>query len=196
MLHVGLTGGIGSGKTTVARVFSLLGVPVFEADAVGKALLDEDPDLRRAVQERFGPELYASGALDRKALANLVFNDPTELAALNALVHPAVRKAFHTWAEQQKESYVIMEAAILAETGGHAALDRIVVVSAPEEQRIQRVMRRDGVSHDAVQARIRNQASEQERLAIAQHVVVNDDTQLVIPQVMKVHRALFQAAMP
>src|SRR5690606_24502150 len=128
MLHVGLTGGIGSGKSVVARVFGVLGVPVFQADDEAKSLLDGDPDVRAAVSARFGERLYAGGKLDRAALAELVFNDPAALAGLNAIVHPAVRKAFGHWAGQQVSPYVLMEAAILAETGGHTTFGQVVTV--------------------------------------------------------------------
>ena len=190
MLKVGLTGGIGSGKSIVARVFGLIGVPVFEADAAGRQLLAEDPAVRAAIQERFGEAVVHHGTVDRKALAAVVFQDPQALADLNAIVHPAVRQAFRHWAEQQNAPYVLMEAAILAETGGHKAFDRVVVVSAPEPVRLKRVMARDRVTEAEVKARIRNQASEEDRLAIADHVIHNDDRHLVIPQVLQVHQAL------
>ncbi len=190
MLKVGLTGGLGSGKSIVARVFGLIGVPVFEADAAGRQLLAEDPAVRAAIQERFGEAVVHHGTVDRKALAAVVFQDPQALADLNAIVHPAVRQAFRHWAEQQKAPYVLMEAAILAETGGHKAFDRVVVVSAPEPVRLKRVMARDRVTEAEVKARIRNQASEEDRLAIADHVIHNDDRHLVIPQVLQVHQAL------
>lgn len=194
MLKVGLTGGIGSGKSIVARVFGLLGVPVFEADAAGRQLLAEDPAVRAAIQERFGEAVVHHGTVDRKALAAVVFQDPQALADLNAIVHPAVRQAFRQWAEQQNAPYVLMEAAILAETGGHKAFDRVVVVSAPEPVRLKRVMARDRVTEAEVKARIRNQASEEDRLAIADHVIVNNEQQLVVPQVLQVHQALSHAS--
>lgn len=190
MLLVGLTGGIGSGKTTVCEVLRVLGIPIFDADGAGKRLLAEDPMLRAAVTERFGAAIYADGVLDRKALAAIVFNDAAALADLNALVHPAVRRAFRAWATGQQAPYVVMESALLADTGGHAGFDRVIVVSAPERLRIARVMQRDGVGEEAVKVRLRNQVSEEERLLIAHHVVVNDDTQLVIPQVLAIDRTL------
>jgi dephospho-CoA kinase len=130
------------------------------------------------------------GVPDRKALAQLVFNDPKALADLNAIIHPVVRQAFRNWAAEQQAPYVVMEAAILAETGGHSAFDRIVVVSAPEALRVRRVMQRDGAGEPDVRARMRNQATEEQRLAIADHVIINDDTRLVIPQVIALHNTL------
>ena len=194
MIKVGLTGGIGSGKTTVARVFRTLGVPVFEADAAGKRILNEDEGATAAIRSRFGSEVFRSGAIDRSALGRIVFIDPVALQELNAIIHPAVRRAFRAWADAQQGPYVLMEAAILAETGGHDALDQVIVVTAPEELRVDRVMRRDGVEAEAVRARMANQTDEAGRLAIADHVIKNDDQQLVIPQVLLVHAAILNNA--
>ena len=195
MRTIGITGGIGSGKSTVCRVFGVLGIPVFEADREGKVLLNTDPELRKAVIDRFGKEIYQNGALDRNALASIVFSDTEALKALNAMVHPAVRKAFANWATKQQAPYVIMEAALLAETGGHENVDEVILVSAPEDLRIKRTMARDGVGEEAVLARIQNQATEDQRKAIADHVIQNDDTQLVIPQVLALHERLIQASL-
>jgi dephospho-CoA kinase len=194
MLRAGLTGGIGSGKSLVARMLRILGVPVFEADREARKLMEQDPGLVRSVAERFGKEIYVQGRLDRKALAAVVFNDPVALRELNALVHPVTRQAFNTWAGDQKAPWVAMEAAILAETGGHKAFDTIIVVSAPEDVRLRRVMERDGVGEEAARARMRNQAQEEERLAIADHVILNDDHHLVIPQVLRIHEVLARSA--
>ena len=194
MIRVGLTGGIGSGKTTVGRVFRTMGIPVFEADAEGRRLLVNDLRLKHAVVERFGASVLKEDAIDRAALASIVFQNAAALKDLNALIHPAVRAAFDRWTSEQGPPYVIMEAAVLAESGGHRTMDRIVVVSAPEAIRIQRVMERDGVREDAVRARLANQVSEAERLAIADHVIHNDDSRLVIPQVLEVHAALLKFA--
>lgn len=196
MLRVGLTGGIGSGKSTVARMFTVLGVPVFEADTEAKALMVSDPDLRAAITARFGEVIYRNGELDRKALADLVFSDARALADLNALVHPAVRKAFAAWVANQQAPYVIMEAALMAENAGYTQFDRVITVSCPEEERIRRVMERDGVGETDVRARMRNQGSEEQRLRIAQHVVQNDGSQLVIPQVLAIHAELLTLAAP
>ncbi|MEZ4788764.1 MAG: dephospho-CoA kinase [Flavobacteriales bacterium] len=192
MIKVGSTGGIGSGKTIVGRIFRVLGVPVFEADVEGRRLLAEDEETKASVLSRFGPEVFRSGAIDRAALGRLVFNDPLALRDLNAIIHPLVRKAFQAWAEAHTAPYVLMESAILAESGGHKGLDQVIVVTAPEPLRIRRVMERDGVEEEAVRARLANQTDEAGRLAIADHVIYNDDTQLVIPQVLRVHQALLQ----
>jgi len=190
MRKVAVTGGIGSGKSTVCRMFQVLGIPVFEADRVAKQLMVDDAALRAAIIERFGEAVLGANGLDRQALANIVFQDPAALTDLNALVHPAVRKAFAQWAGEQHASYVIMEAAILAETGGHTAFDHVIVVSAPQDIRLARVVARDGVGEEAVLARMRNQASEQERIRIANDVIMNDDVHMVIPQVLAIHERL------
>ncbi len=194
MIRVGLTGGIGSGKTTVARVFHTLGIPVFEADAEGRRILKEDAAVIKAVTERFGSGVVRNGAIDRAMVASIVFKDPAALKDLNAIIHPAVRTGFRRWAAEQHVPYVIMEAAVMAEHGGHRTMDQVIVVTAPEELRIQRVMARDGVERDAVMARMANQVGDAERLKLADHVIHNDDQQLVIPQVLAVHQALLTFA--
>ncbi len=193
-LLVGLTGGIGSGKTTVAQVFRTLGVPVFEADAEGHRLLNEDQEVIHAVVERFGQAVLRDGTIDRAALAAIVFKDASALSDLNGIIHPAVRAGFRRWAAAQEAPYVVMEAAVMAENGGHKAVDQVVVVTAPEELRIRRVMARDGVEEAQVKARMANQVNEADRLAIAQHIIQNDDVQLVIPQVLAIHEALLNTA--
>lgn len=190
MVRLGLTGGIGSGKTTVARVFRILGVPVFEADIEGRRLLREDQGVIHAVTDRFGPEVLRNGGVDRAVLAAKVFSDRSALADLNSIIHPAVRAGFRRWASAQNSAFVIMEAAVMAESGSYKIMDRVVLVSAPEDLRIRRVMARDGVEEAHVRARMDNQADEAERMAIAQHVIHNDDKRLVIPQVLGVHAEL------
>jgi dephospho-CoA kinase len=190
MLKVGLTGGIGSGKSTIARVFRTLGIPVFEADAAGRDILQHDQDVIRTVLHRFGPGVALEGAIDRAALGRIVFSDAGALQDLNAIIHPVVRRTFMTWAGEQRSHYVLMEAAILAETGGHEALDQVVVVTAPEALRIARVVQRDRVEEAAVRSRLANQVDDARRLAIADHVIQNDDQHLVIPQVLAVHGAI------
>ncbi|MBL8003392.1 MAG: dephospho-CoA kinase [Flavobacteriales bacterium] len=189
MVKVGVTGGIGSGKSVVCRVLQVLGAPVFNADMEAKRCY-ADPEVRSAVIRAFGEGVYIGDVLDRKALADRVFNDPEDLRRLNAIIHPAVRRRFHAWADAQVAPYVVMEAAILAETGGAKAFDHVVVVSAPEDLRISRVMERDGSGEEAVRARLRNQTDEATRLALADTVIVNDDRTLVIPQVLELHRRL------
>lgn len=190
MLKVGVTGGIGSGKSTACRIFSVLGIPVFDADREGKRLLTEDPGVRNAVATAFGADMLVGGLPDRKRLASLVFRDQAALRQLNGIIHPAVRGAFQAWAANQHAPYVIQEAAILVETGAFRLMDHLVVVSAPEAERLRRVMLRDAVSEADVRARLRNQATDMEREAVADTVLVNDGVRLLIPQVLALHAKL------
>lgn len=194
MFTVGLTGGIGSGKTTVCRVFSVLGIPVFNSDEQAKLLLQDDPEVKAAVLQLFGSSVYPAGVLDRKALAQLVFNDPKALAGLNAIVHPAVRRAFQEWAESQQAPYVINEAAILVETGAYPSFDRLVTVEAPEDVRLARVMARDGSPEEQVRQRMSNQATEAQRREVAHAVIENDGYSMVLPQVLALHEKFNQEA--
>ncbi len=194
MFKVGLTGGIGSGKSTVARIFEVLGIPVFRADDEAKRILNEDPAARAAVSGAFGPLMYVNGEVDRRALASVVFNDPVALQKLNGLVHPLVRARFRAWTLDRKSPYVVMEAAILAESGGAQAMDHLVVVNAPEDVRIQRVMLRDNASEAEVKARMRSQTDDAHRNAVADTIIVNDGHRLVIPQVVQVHARLLTLA--
>lgn len=190
MFKVGLTGGIGSGKSTVARVFGVLGIPVFKADEESKRLLREEEGVKSAVVAAFGAGIYPGGELDRAALASIVFNDPEALAKLNSIAHPAVRKQLGRWVDEQRSPYVLIEAALMVDTGWYRSMDHLVVVSAPEVERVKRVIARDGFSEEQVLARLRNQVGEEERLAVADAVVQNDGTVLVIPQVLALHEML------
>jgi len=185
MKKIGLTGGIGSGKSFVAELFRRMGVPVFEADAEAKRLQQEDAELIAGMKKLFGEDIYLrDGSLDRKRVAAVAFGDKEKLAQLNALVHPAVRRAFERWLEQHKEMpLVLKEAAILFESGTDKGLDGVIVVSAPVELRIQRVMRRDGISREEVERRMKSQWPEEEKIRRAQHVITNDEKTLLLPQV-------------
>jgi dephospho-CoA kinase len=194
MLRIGLTGGIGSGKSTIARVFEVLGAPVFKADDAAKALMESDAAVKDALIARFNADLYREGRLDRAGLAAIIFHDEAARQAVNAIVHPAVRRAFESWSARQQAPYVLMEAAIMAENEGWRRFDRVIAVSCPEPERIRRVMARDGLTEEQVRARMRHQATEAERLAIARHVIVADGTRLEIPQVLAIHQELIQAA--
>lgn len=196
MLKVGLTGGIGSGKSTVAKLFTVLGVPVFSSDEEGRRLLNGDAAVQAAVARAFGPSVLVAGIPDRKALAALVFRDAEALALLNAIIHPAVRRSFQEWAARQQAPYVVNESAILVETGIHRGMDHLVVVTAPEEERIRRVIARDGVKEAEVRSRMRNQATDEERERAADSVVVNDGSRLLIPQVLSLHGTLLERARP
>ena len=185
MKVIGLTGGIGSGKSTVARVFETLGLPVFDADREALALYGSDASLRLEVASAFGAALIAAdGTVDRQELAAIVFSDEAALQRLNTLVHPRVAHIFSQWKKQQQSDAVIREAAILFESGSNVDCDWVIVVTAPEQLRIERVMRRNGMSEEAVRQRMARQWKTEMVLARADAVVVNDDKQLVLPQVL------------
>ncbi|MES2062610.1 MAG: dephospho-CoA kinase [Bacteroidota bacterium] len=196
MFKVGITGNIGSGKTTVSKIFEVLGIPVFYADDAAKDVMITDTELIAGIKQAFGNEAYfEDGSLNRKHIAGIVFNNKEELAKLNALVHPAVFRAFDKWVLGQKNvPYVLKEAAILFESGSYKMCDRAVMVTAPLELRIKRVTTRDGITADEVKSRNDRQFPEEKKLAMANDVIINDDTQLVIPQVLKLHELYLSLA--
>lgn len=194
ILKVGLTGGIGSGKSTVAGIFKTLGIPVFDADAAAKEIMGKDAELQQAIMRTFGDDVYAGGQLNRKLLAGIVFNDPFKLEQLNALVHPATIKAAENWMLQQKTAYAVKEAALFFEAGTAADLDYVVGVFAPKPLRIQRVMKRDNVAREEVLARMSRQIDEDIKMRLCDFVVENNDRDLLIPQVLQVHQTLLKKA--
>lgn len=196
MFKVGITGNIGSGKTTVCKIFEVLGIPVFYADDAAKDVMVTDAELIAGIKEAFGNEAYfEDGTLNRKHIAGIVFNDKEQLAKLNALVHPAVFRAFDKWVLHQKNApYVLKEAAILFESGSYKKCDRAIMVTAPLNLRIKRVTTRDGITADEVKSRNDRQYTEEKKLAMADDVIINDDTQLLIPQVLKLHELYLSLA--
>lgn len=196
MLKVGITGNIGSGKTTVSKVFELLGVPVFYADDQAKNVMIRDAELIAGIQQAFGQEAYfADGALNRKHIAGIVFNNDTELTRLNALVHPAVFRAFDDWVALQKNApYVLKEAALLFESSSYKMCDRSIMVTAPFELRMKRILQRDAITRTEAESRNAKQFSEEKKIALADDVICNDETQLVIPQVLALHQLYLSLA--
>lgn len=190
-----MTGGIGSGKSTVARIFEELGVPVFYADQAARTLLETDPLLREKIITHFGTDTYQGTKPDRARIAQIVFSDPAKLALLNSFTHPATIAAADAWMQQQTYPYTIKEAALMFESDAWKFVDQVIGVSAPEELRISRVMQRDQVTRAAVLARISKQMNEAEKLKRCDHILYNDGEQLLVPQVLALHaRLLAQAA--
>lgn len=175
MITVGLTGGIGSGKTTVAKVFELLGVPVFYADDVAKNIYREE-DIREILTSRYQGDIYTGGVLNRGRLASIIFNDPGEKAFIESLIHPRVGDKYRLWKkEHSAEAYIIREAAILIESGAHKDCDQIILVTAPESMRIQRVVQRDGSMEEAVRKRMSLQWTDEQRSLFATQIWANDN---------------------
>ncbi|MCG3164537.1 MAG: Dephospho-CoA kinase [Bacteroidia bacterium] len=193
MKKIGITGGIGSGKTTVARVFEQLGIPVYHADYWAKEIMNTEPLVIERLKELFGKDIYDSaGKANRKRIAELVFADKNKLNELNSIIHPAVWLHGENWLKSRSTAgpYILKEAAILFESGGNKDMDKVIMVSAPIEIRLERVMKRDNATREEVTARMANQWPDEQKIALSDFVIVNDDRQLVIPQVLEVHRVL------
>ena len=190
VLRVGLTGGIGSGKSTAAQYFEVLGIPVYYADISAKKLMNDDAELRSAITTIFGEPAYANNILDRKYISSIVFSDPAKLQQLNALVHPATKKDGEAWMQQQTSPYAIHEAALIFEAKVAERLDQVIGVSSPIELRIKRAMDRDKVSREEVLKRMDQQLDEDVKMSKCDLVLINDDQQLLIPQVLDLHEKL------
>jgi dephospho-CoA kinase len=191
LLKIGITGGIGSGKSTVCTIFKILGIPVFNADIEARKLYDE-PQVKEAIMLAFGDNMYPQGVFDKKAMANIVFQSADKLKQLNELLHPLVQIQFDTWLQQQESPYTIKEAALLIEAGSYQQLDELILVTCPMNKRIERVMKRDRVTEDEVLARINKQLSEEDKRTFCQYEIINDDRQLLIPQVLQLHHQLMR----
>lgn len=190
ILRVGLTGGIGAGKSTVSNIFKVLGIPVFDADNVAKNIMNEDEGLKEKIIATFGHQSYTNGLLNRKYIAGIVFNDAFKLQQLNALVHPATIAAAESWMQHQHTPYAVKEAALLFESGSAAGCDVIAGVFAPQALRIQRVMQRDNVGRQEVLARIGKQIDDDIKQRLCDYVLINDEQQLLLPQVIALHNKL------
>ncbi len=188
MLKIGITGGIGSGKSVVCHIFKTLGIPVFDADTEAKKLYDQ-PDIKATIIREFGKYLYRAGIFDKKKMADIVFHSPEKLKQLNSLLHPLVQQQFDTWMAQQQSPYVIKEAALLIESGSYKTLDHLVLVSSEQEARIERVMKRDKISLEEVLIRMARQLPEEEKRRYCDVEITNDNKTLLIPQVLKLHKA-------
>lgn len=194
MKRIGLTGNIGTGKSTVARIFDILGVPVYHADAKARVLLESSQVIEQ-IGILFGKHVITSlYQVDRKALADIVFNDKEKLESLNNLIHPLVEADFLLWCDRQKGSdYILQEAAILFESGFNRLFDANILVTAPLELCIERVMARDTISRELVLKRLQNQWSQESKEQLAEYVVINDEVSMIIPQVLEIHRKILMS---
>lgn len=196
-LKIGITGGIGSGKSIICRIFNVLGIPTFDADRETKVLMETDADLMAALIANFGAQVYdEEGRLQRGYLAEQVFGDQSRLELLNRLVHPVAIRAGEEWAAAAsmsgKAPYTVKEAALLFESGSYRLNDFNILVTAPVETRIRRVMKRDGASREQVEARIRKQMPDEEKEKLADFIILNDGQTAVLPQVLALHRRFIE----
>ena len=188
VLRIGLTGGIGSGKTTVAKIFEVLGIPVYYADDAAKKLMNTDLVLKKEIIKNFGEQSYANGELNRKYIASVVFNDRSKLELLNSLTHPATIRDAEEWMKKQNSPYSIKEAALLFESGANKTVDKVIGVHAPLSLRIKRAMQRDGITESEVIKRINRQMDEEKKMSLCDFVLINNEEQLLLPQVLELHK--------
>jgi dephospho-CoA kinase len=190
MLRIGITGGIGSGKSFICNIFRTLGIGIYSADTQAKALMNSDNELRDRIRSLFGDEAYAGGQLNRSFLAQKVFTNKDLLNALNELVHPVVLKDFEKWCEQQNSVYILHEAAILFESGLFKRFDKNILITAPEDIRIARVLERDKQAIEKIRERIQNQWPADKLIPLADFIIENDNKQLLLPQILKIDQSL------
>lgn len=189
-LKIGITGGIGSGKTTVTDVFKHLGIPVYLADDRAKWLMNNDQKLVKKITTLFGKQAYQGGALNRKHIAQQVFQNKALITQLNTITHPAVFRDFDLWVSKQQSPYVIKEAALLFESGSYLDLDAIITVDAPLDLRIDRTIKRDQVTEKDVMARIKNQMPDEVKRNAADYLIINDGATPLLPQILLLHQIL------
>lgn len=187
---IGLTGGIGSGKSVVAKIFATLGISVFNADDEAKRIMQTSPEIKSKLIQQFGMDIYNESGLDKEKLAGIVFNDPFQLQLLNAIVHPVTIQAAKDWAAKQTSPYVIKEAALIFESGAADGLLKVIGVTAPLSLRTHRVMQRDGITKEQVDARMRNQISDTIKMRLCDYVIENNNQQMVLPQVLDIDKAI------
>lgn len=188
--RVGITGGIGAGKTLVCRILNAMGYPVFYSDSESKKILNSDPFVKASILELFGDQAYQNNQLNRSFIADQVFNNPERLARLNAIAHPAVRNAFEKWASEQDSPLIFNEAAILFETGIYKNYDATVVVTAPIHQRIKRVIERDNTDEAGVQSRMEKQWTDDQKRILADFEIINNEKDFLIPQLLELIQKL------
>ena len=187
-LKIGLTGGIGSGKSLVCEIFGILGVPVYQSDQEAKSIINTDRDVREQMIREFGEDIYLATGINAAKLSGIIFKDKSALEKVNSIVHPVVRKSYSEWCQINKHfPYHVKEAAILFESGTYRDVDRVITVFAPLEVRLKRVMDRDGSNESLVRARMNNQLPEEKKVKLSQHVIYNDNVQPVLSQVLELH---------
>ncbi len=187
---IGLTGGIGSGKSTVAKIFAQLGIPVLDADATAKAIMNEDHSVKTKLIELFGEDAYKENQLNRPYIAQIVFEDAFKLQQLNAIIHPITIQYAKEWASKQSAPYVIKEAALFFESGSSEGVEKIIGVTAPKHIRIQRVMQRDQMTREDVIKRMEHQLEDSLKMKLCDWVIQNDDMHLLIPQILAIHQEI------
>lgn len=192
MIIVGLTGGIGSGKTTVAKHFKSLGVPVYIADEEAKKLMNKSKIIKRKLIQLFGEQAYVNGKLNKPFIANIIFNDKSYLQKMNAIVHPRVARHFEKWTLKQEAPYVIKEVAILFENGGHKLCDFVITVTAPKEIRVERLLKRDNTTKEKIEAIMKNQWTDAEKVKLSDFVIENTKLQNALNQADRIHEILLK----
>ena len=190
MKKIGITGGIGSGKTYVAEVFRSLGIPIFYADIQAKKLMISSEKLIKLLKKEFGNEIYENADLNKAKLSSIVFSNSDKLQKLNSLVHPIVKQEFSNWCKRQISPYVIKEAAILFESNSHLGLDAVICVSAPLVLRMKRLLKRDNFNEKEIKKRIENQITQEDKEKQSDYIIINDEKDLLLPQIIKIHKKL------
>ncbi len=190
MIKVGVTGGIGSGKSLICEIFNHLSIPVFNADTEAKLIINSDKDVIDQIKQAFGNDIYHKNKLKKDVLAKIIFNDSKALTRINSIVHPKVREYFLDWAEKQQSKYVIEEAAILFESNAYLDLDYIINVHANKQSRIERVIKRDNISKEEVLSRMQNQLCDEKRMKLADFTIYNDNDRMILPQVIDIHQKI------
>ncbi len=188
MKKIGITGGIGSGKTYISNIFKSLGIPLFNSDIEAKILMNSSKKLISQIKKEFGEDIYTNENFNKEKLSSIVFSNSDKLQKLNSLVHPIVKEEFNNWCKKQTSPYVIKEAAILFESKSHLGLDAVICVSAPLELRIKRLFKRDNSSEMEIKKRIDNQISQDEKAKLSDYIIVNDEKELLLPQIIKLHK--------
>jgi dephospho-CoA kinase len=192
-LKVGVTGGIGSGKSLVCSIFKVLQVPVFEADLEAKILMNSNPEIRQELIVLLGENVYTGqGTLDTKRMAEIIFNDKEIIQKVNQIIHPVVRNKFIAWGQEQNSDYIIQEAAILFESGAYQLMDFNILITAPEELRIKRVMERDRTTKQKVLDRMDNQWNDEKKIKLADFIIYNDESNFLVTQVLEIHKKILE----